>query len=732
MEESNKKEENKEKGIKKEELKEKEYCICQICSKKHNKNEIIKNIHFAKCNHEICYICLYKLLIRSYMKQIAQISTTNNILTVKCICEIGQKELSIKELIDILTSLKNTISYPTLNLENNEKINDEIGKPNEIKCELHNTPISFFCLECYEPICPKCIDNKSKRRKMSIHCNHKSVSYKDFYKKLFTNLLKIPNMKIILENHKNSVENFYIKYCELINNKFDSIISEINYIKEKIFINLKKEYDKFQPSMKAINLLYQYFNYELNMINKNSDINQLMFLYNINISLPELKFQYSKVELELNKIIKDLNELRLENSFEYKFIPINAEEYKCMQTISDAHNSNIGCLCILNNKKIASGDYDGNIKIWKTSINGYRLSQEIKNIYNGVVNSLCYIFVNKFAACSPLSNEINIFHENINNEKYINIQKIILNEENKFINKINTLNDKISLLVTTKDFYVYIYQDKDKISEILKQNYMNTKYELIEKFESLHTKEINSVLHTKNGNIITASEDSTLKVWNKERNYYTLLGHMDSVNILIEIDNNTLCSGGSDRNIIIWNLNEKENKYILKQICKGHDFSVIGLTYLNNDKLVSASNDETIKIWQRNKYGLYIIKISIKGHKLGIAGLSSINNDTFVTYSWDKSIKIWISSSNNYINFNIKIKEEIKRKEKEDNKYSLDLNKSHIENIIKKKRKESVDYLIENSINELTNMDKRKKEESKEKNSNLNNNELKIDDKEKI
>ena len=732
MEKSNKIDKNNENKIKKEELKEEKYYICQICSKKQ-----IKNINFDICNHEMCYICLYKLLIRSYMKQIAQISNTNNKLNVKCICEIGQKELSIEELIDILTSLKNIISYPNLNPEK-EKSFDENCEPNEIQCELHkNTPISNFCLECYEPICPKCIDNKSKRRKMSIHCNHKSVNYKDFYKKLYSNLLKSPNLKTILENHKNSFQNFYVKYCELINNKFDSIINEINYIREKIIINLKKENDKFQPSMKAINLLYQYFNYELISINENTDINQLMFLYNTNVSLPELQFQFSKIEFELNKIIKVLNEHNLENLFEYKFKPINAEEYQCKQTISEAHNSNIGSLCIINNKKIASGDYDGNIKIWKTSINGYRLSQEIKNIYNGVVNSLCYIYINKFASCSPLSNEINIFHENMNNEKYINIQKIILNEENKFFNKINILNDNNSLLVTTKDFYVYIFQDKDKIGGIGKQNYMNTKYELIENFESLHTKEINSVLQTKNENIITASEDTTLKVWNKERNYYTLLGHTDSVNVLIEIDNKNLCSGGSDRNIIIWNLNEKENKFILKQICKGHDFSVIGLAYLNNDKLVSASNDETIKIWQRNKYDFYINKITIKGHKMGIAGLSSINNDILVTYSWDKSIKIWIASSKNYINFNININEEIKKKEEEkeeDNKYILEMNKNHCENIInKRKRKESVDYLIENSITELTSKNNTKvEEESIKKNIILNNNEIKNDSNEKI
>ena len=706
MKESNKNIDNKENEIKEQ------INICQICSHKYKENEKIQCIHFDFCKHKICSICLYKLLIRSYIKQIAQIYNSNNKIIVKCICELGQKELSIKELLDILTSLNNTISYP--NLKNNVTNIKENFEPNEITCELHkDTKISKYCLVCYEPICPKCFGNKSKNRKESIHYNHKSVSFKDFFKKLYSELLGIPNLTIILENHRKSNENLYNKYCELINNKFESIINEINYIKDKIILNVKKEYEKCKPSIEAINLLYQYFNYELILINKDTDINQLMFLYNTNISLPELKFQFSKAEIELNKIVKELNHNNLENLFEYKLRPIKIEEFKCVQTITEAHNTNIGSLCILNNKKIASGDYSGNIKIWKNSLNGYRLSQEITKIYNGVINSICNIYINKFAVCSPVSNEINIYHENINNEKYINVQKILLNEADKYFNKINTLNDFNSLIVTTKDFYVYIFQDK--IGGIPKQNYMNTKYELVESFESLHTKEINSVLHSSNENIITASEDSTLKVWNKERNYYTLLGHTDSVNILIQIDNKHLCSGGSDKNIIIWELkeNENESRYSFKQICQGHEFSVIGLVYFNDDRLISASNDETIKIWQRNKYDLYINKITIKGHKSEIAGLTSINNDILITYSWDKSIKIWATSNKNYYNLNININEENKKKEENN---ILDLKKTKNENynnFNKKDRKESVDYIVENKIKELMNEENKKDNENK-------------------
>ena len=52
--------------------------ICQLCFKKYSKDPNIKCIIFKDCDHEICYICLYKILLRSYIKSISQIYSSNN------------------------------------------------------------------------------------------------------------------------------------------------------------------------------------------------------------------------------------------------------------------------------------------------------------------------------------------------------------------------------------------------------------------------------------------------------------------------------------------------------------------------------------------------------------------------------------------------------------------------------------------------------------------------------
>ena len=104
--ESGEKEDKKEK----KELIKKFYNICQLCSKKYTKNPNIKCIHFNNCDHEICYICLYKILIRSKIKSISQIFSLNNKLKINCICELGSTDLSIQEIISILISLNKEIT----------------------------------------------------------------------------------------------------------------------------------------------------------------------------------------------------------------------------------------------------------------------------------------------------------------------------------------------------------------------------------------------------------------------------------------------------------------------------------------------------------------------------------------------------------------------------------------------------------------------------------------------
>jgi spore coat polysaccharide biosynthesis predicted glycosyltransferase SpsG len=81
--------------------------------------------------------------------------------------------------------------------------------------------------------------------------------------KLYNDLEQVQNLNIILNGKKISKKIFWEKYSDLINIKFENLINEILYIKENILKNIKQEYEKYNLSMEAINLIYKYYYYEL-------------------------------------------------------------------------------------------------------------------------------------------------------------------------------------------------------------------------------------------------------------------------------------------------------------------------------------------------------------------------------------------------------------------------------------------------------------------------------------
>lgn len=303
------------------------------------------------------------------------------------------------------------------------------------------------------------------------------------------------------------------------------------------------------------------------------------------------------------------------------------------QNIENAHNSDISCISILSNNKLISGDYDGNLKLWKQTFKGFNNIQKGK-AHNGKINNLVYINYGKFASTSIKDNFILIWKENNIDERYKIIEKYLFDEGN-FCVDLNILNDKNTLISSFNDNKIHILEDKDK----------NNKYKEIKIFGE-HSKSINIIIQLQTGEIISGSDDKTLKIWKKYILSETLIGHKDYVTDIIELTNNKICSSSSDKKIIIWERKNLIDKFNLYQILESHLDSIRTIIGLNDGRIISGSIDETIKIWVKNK-GKYECVDTLLTNKAGVSKLVKINNESFVSCSWDKSIKIWSSFLNN-------------------------------------------------------------------------------------
>ena len=201
-------------------------------------------------------------------------------------------------------------------------------------------------------------------------------------------------------------------------------------------------------------------------------------------------------------------------------------------------------------------------------------------------------------------------------------------------------------------------------------------YKIYLLMEKIHKSLINDILYPSNGNIITCSNDKTIKIWEKknEKSYQclTILKQSDFINsILLFEDKNILVSSGTR----FWDYNNFQCFSYIKD-----DISIFGsiLCKINNDiiiigrdkiKAVSISKKKVIKyienkfncrdICKINNKDLVIILDSNNDIRLyttnnfeeiqfigniyltPLLGICDLKNNSIALYTYDGKIHIW-------------------------------------------------------------------------------------------
>ncbi len=110
---------------------------------------------------------------------------------------------------------------------------------------------------------------------------------------------------------------------------------------------------------------------------------------------------------------------------------------------------------------------------------------------------------------------------------------------------------------------------------------------------------INYLTKFPSGNFITGAKDTCLKIWNFE---YKLIqeiqiAHDSFINYINVKDENTFASCSNDRHIKIWK--KQFNFYInIIKLTNAHEDGITKVLFYKKNKLISASLDGKIKIWE--------------------------------------------------------------------------------------------------------------------------------------
>ena len=148
-----------------------------------------------------------------------------------------------------------------------------------------------------------------------------------------------------------------------------------------------------------------------------------------------------------------------------------------------------------------------------------------------------------------------------------------------------------------------------------------------------HSGVITSLIVLHNGNLVSASDDLTIIIWNHTIVERILTGHNDYVLRLTLLPNTDFASASWDGEIKLWTSNGD-----LKKTFKAHDSYIYSLITLQNGYLASGScGDYTIRVWDREGN----LKQALVGHTGCVFSLAQLDNGLLVSGSGDKTLRVW-------------------------------------------------------------------------------------------
>ncbi|HEX4962715.1 MAG TPA: TIR domain-containing protein [Thermoanaerobaculia bacterium] len=113
-----------------------------------------------------------------------------------------------------------------------------------------------------------------------------------------------------------------------------------------------------------------------------------------------------------------------------------------------------------------------------------------------------------------------------------------------------------------------------------------------------------------------------------------LEGHVDEVNAVAMLDDRRIVSASDDGTLQVWDL---ESGRSLKTL-EGHTDSVTAVAVLTGGRVVSASNDGTLRVWDLES-GRSLK--TLEGHTVSVTAVAALSGGRVVSASDDETLRVW-------------------------------------------------------------------------------------------
>ena len=166
--------------------------------------------------------------------------------------------------------------------------------------------------------------------------------------------------------------------------------------------------------------------------------------------------------------------------------------------------------------------------------------------------------------------------------------------------------------------------------------------EIIRTFRG-HSYGVNCVAVLPDGNVVSGSNDGTLRLWNANtgETIRTFGEHLRAVICVAVLPDGNFVSGSRDTTLHLWNANTGHIRMFI-----GHTNTVSCIAVLPNGNFVSGSEDKTLRLWNTNTGK--VIRI-FEGHSHFVTCVATLPDGNFVSGSKDKTLHIWNTNTGKVI-----------------------------------------------------------------------------------
>ena len=572
-------------------------------------NYLKESMSKFSCKHLVCKECLCLLLVEH------EFNYKNNSLDIALVCPECEPNFKSNEEI------------PNIKLTQNQLKNlfsSSSSSKSPLKCIKHSQDIKYFCEACNDELCEEC-------KKMDKEHENSQIEIEEIKSDAAEKLLL--NQCLNLEQVKNQINENKSKIASQIKETLEKTKKKINETIKNLNLLITEVTKQSQENEKYLN---QFFD-------------MLTFTYEKYYSMmnsPQLSLQVIKNMSSMKNLLK-INLFPNVNLTEYldslnKYVEDNSKKIKTTTLLTIELMFKEGLV------------QTGNVSTFNTGHKQFMTSSLLINNTNNLVTTSTdnemIIYEKKIGKDNKIT--FNIV-KTVIDKKIIGTSILNLSSSNFVVG----YDDGLIKLWKTEDFEIekIFTGHTNQIRKMIKQNDTTIiscsddatiRAWSLDSYEadcsyilSGHEDRINDILLLDlydNNSLLSVSDDKTMRLWNLEiRECENAIKTGDIQTCLGRLRNGKFMVGGEDGAITVFNIEGLEP--ILSISAHSEPVEILYETPFTGD-IISGSQDNLVKIFKVDNGTC--IKI-LEGHKNTILNIVQLDENNILTASVDKTIKIW-------------------------------------------------------------------------------------------